>query len=202
MATLQDIDAIAVSLSRAFMDDPVWEFLLPDAASRIRRLNRYFLTAMRLQHLPHSTSYTDAARVGAALWDPPGHWRMTPAQYFRGTPGMIRSFGKGGIRAVRTLSVVEKRHPATPLHYYLAILGTDPGHQGKGVGSSLLKPVLDRCDHDGVGAYLESSKESNIALLLAAWIRGDDRGACCRAVLWSGRCGGTLECPRRARHGP
>ena len=59
--------------------------------------------------------------------------------------------------------MVEKRHPATPLHYYLAILGTDPDHQGKGIGSSLLKPVLDRCDDDGVGAYLESSKESNIA---------------------------------------
>jgi GNAT superfamily N-acetyltransferase len=163
VATAEDIDAIAVSLSRAFMDDPVWEYLLPDSTSREWRLKRYFSTAMRLQHLPHSTSYTDAARVGAALWDPPGHWRVTPGQYVRGIPGMVRCFGSGISRAVRTLSVVEKRHPATPLHYYLAILGTDPDHQGKGVGSSVLEPVLDRCDNDGVGAYLESSKESNIA---------------------------------------
>ena len=27
----------------------------------------------------------------------------------------------------------------------------------------LLKPVLDRCDDEGLGAYLESSKEENIA---------------------------------------
>ena len=59
VATTEDVDAIAVSLSRAFMDDPVWEYLLPDVASRQRRLNTYFMTALRLQHLPHSTSYTD-----------------------------------------------------------------------------------------------------------------------------------------------
>ncbi len=88
---------------------------------------------------------------------------MTPSQYLRGTPGFIRSFGTGTLNAVRTLSTVEKRHPASPPHYYLAVLGTDPDLQGKGIGSSLLKPVLDMCDRDGVGAYLESSKEQNIA---------------------------------------
>lgn len=163
VANKEDIDAIAASLSRAFVDDPVWEYLLPDAASRPKRLVRYFVTAMRLQHVPHSSSYTNTARAGAALWDPPGHWRMSPSQFLRGGPGFVRSFGKRTTSAIRTLSVIEKRHPAAPPHYYLAILGTDPDHQGKGVGSSLLRPVLDKCDNDGAGAYLESSKESNIA---------------------------------------
>jgi ribosomal protein S18 acetylase RimI-like enzyme len=43
------------------------------------------------------------------------------------------------------------------------VLGTAAGSQGKGVGSAVLAPVLKRCDEDGIGAYLESSKESNIA---------------------------------------
>ena len=47
-------------------------------------------------------------------------------------------------------------------HYYLSVLGTDPDQQGGGVGSALLGPVLDRCDADGIAAYLESSKESNV----------------------------------------
>ena len=163
VATSQDIAAIAFSLSRAFEDDPVWEYLLPDAASRLQRLSRYFATAMGLQHLQHSSSYTDAARSGAALWDPPGHWRMTASQFVRGAPRFVRCFGRHTTRAIRTLSVVEKRHPASPPHYYLAMLGTDPDHQGKGVASAVLSPVLDTCDQDGIGAYLESSKESNIA---------------------------------------
>ena len=47
-------------------------------------------------------------------------------------------------------------------HWYLAILGTDPPHQGKGVGGALLAPVLTRCDTEGTGAYLESSKPDNV----------------------------------------
>jgi GNAT superfamily N-acetyltransferase len=42
------------------------------------------------------------------------------------------------------------------------VLGTDTAHQGKGIGSSLLAPILATCDEEGLPAYLESSKESNI----------------------------------------
>jgi len=42
------------------------------------------------------------------------------------------------------------------------VLGTDPQHQGKGIGSALLAPVLAKCDAEGIPAYLESSKERNI----------------------------------------
>ena len=56
---------------------------------------------------------------------------------------------------------IERSHPPAP-HYYLAVLGTDPEAQGRGVGSALMRPVLDACDRDGIPAYLESSKERNI----------------------------------------
>ena len=46
---------------------------------------------------------------------------------------------------------------------YLSIIGTDPAAQGRGVGSALLEPVLRQCDEDGIPAYLESSKERNVA---------------------------------------
>ncbi|MGH2912475.1 MAG: GNAT family N-acetyltransferase, partial [Solirubrobacteraceae bacterium] len=46
---------------------------------------------------------------------------------------------------------------------YLAVLGTEPDMQGQGLGSAVLEPVLRQCDNDGVAAYLESSKERNIA---------------------------------------
>jgi len=57
---------------------------------------------------------------------------------------------------------VERRRPRGP-HWYLATLGTDPPRQGRGVGSALLCDVLRRCDEEGLLAYLESSKERNVA---------------------------------------
>jgi ribosomal protein S18 acetylase RimI-like enzyme len=57
---------------------------------------------------------------------------------------------------------MEKAHGEHPDHYYLAVLGTRPDQQGQGIGSALMGPVLAKCDAEGVGAYLESSKESNV----------------------------------------
>jgi GNAT superfamily N-acetyltransferase len=57
---------------------------------------------------------------------------------------------------------LERHHPVRPPHWYLAVLGAEPASQGKGLGSAVLAPVLEQCDADGVGAYLESSKERNI----------------------------------------
>jgi len=39
-----------------------------------------------------------------------------------------------------------------------------PVHQGKGYGSALLRPVLERCDREKQLAYLESSNPGNIPL--------------------------------------
>ena len=46
-------------------------------------------------------------------------------------------------------------HPPEP-HYYLEFLGTRRGQQSRGGGTAVLQPMLDRCDAEGVPAYLES----------------------------------------------
>lgn len=63
---------------------------------------------------------------------------------------------------VRGLLRAQSMHPEEPPHAYLAILGTDPAAQGRGLGSAMMAPVLEQCDRDGLGAYLESSKDQNI----------------------------------------
>ena len=49
------------------------------------------------------------------------------------------------------------------MHWYLGILGVDPRHQGEGLGARLIDHTLDRLDREGLPAYLETDKESNLA---------------------------------------
>ncbi len=156
-----DVRPVVASLARAFTDDPLMAYLVPDRRTRPRRTATLFSSVLRFQHLAHGASYTDEGCHGAALWDPPGHWRMTLGQIARSTPGSVRALRTGMVRAMRVLTTMERRHPREE-HWYLAVIGTDPDHQGRGIGSALMAPVLRRCDDEGIGAYLESSNQANV----------------------------------------
>jgi len=153
---------ISDALADAFFDDPVMSFLLPDPASRRRRLTRLFGVLLRGHYLPHQGVWTTSALEGAAMWAPPGHAVIPPVVILRNTPAMISALGTNALRSLRVLTHVEKLHPREP-HWYLGVLGTRTALQGKGIGSALLEPVLERCDAQGIPAFLESSKHSNIA---------------------------------------
>ena len=162
MATVGDLPALSTTLAEAFFDDPVMSWILREEESRSRRLARLFGVQLRGHYLPLATVWTTPDQGGAALWAPPGHAIIAPTTILRYLPDMIRALGRHALRALRTLNHVERLHPKEP-HWYLGVLGTRPSEQGKGIGSALLGPALDRCDGDGIGAYLESSKHSNIA---------------------------------------
>ena len=62
---------------------------------------------------------------------------------------------------VSALTAVEKVHPKEE-HYYLEVLGTHQDKQSKGIGTAVISHMLDRCDAEGMPAYLESSNPRNI----------------------------------------
>jgi GNAT superfamily N-acetyltransferase len=47
-------------------------------------------------------------------------------------------------------------------HWYLSIVGLKPSHQNKGLGSSLISPVLELSDSKGLMTYLETFTPRNI----------------------------------------
>ncbi len=157
----EDIQPMAAALARAFDDDPVMAWAFGRAPRRVRRLRRFFAHEARRHRLRGEVLTTDDLE-GGAYWDPPEHWRVTWGQFLRQVPTFAPLLGPRLPRVVRGLQVIEDVHPRQP-HWYLAVLGTDPPAQGHGVGARLLQPVLDRCDRQGIGAYLESSKEQNLA---------------------------------------
>lgn len=149
-------------LARAFVDDPVAAHLIPSHRRRPRGLRTFFRLQLTKDLLPHGGVFTTEDRAGAALWAPPG--KPVPrglAMLLGVLPVAPYVVGRNFSRTIRCLAQIEAIHPREP-HWYLATLGTDPPRQGRGIGSALLQPVLERCDAEGVRAYLESSKEANV----------------------------------------
>jgi ribosomal protein S18 acetylase RimI-like enzyme len=162
-ATLADVDDVADALVRAFADDPLMMYLFQTDEGRAKKSRMFFVTdAKRAIGKAKGRVETsdDGDAKGGAIWFAPNQWRTGGLELLGQLP-MLFQMGRETPRALNVLSQVEKVHPKEP-HWYLGVLGTDPKHQGKGVGSALLAPVLAKCDEEGVPAYLESSKERNI----------------------------------------
>jgi GNAT superfamily N-acetyltransferase len=161
LATSAEAAKLSAMLGRAFLDDPVQLYLFPDEATRLKKVERLFGTFLRAHYVKQGATLTTSAHEGVAMWAPPGHATFTPLEILSQAGPMLRSFGLGIPRALKVLDTIEKQHPSEP-HWYLGVLGTDPVHQGKGIGASVLQPILERCDREGIPAYLESSKDRNV----------------------------------------
>ncbi len=164
VATDTDVPGVCAMLARAFDDDPVARYLVPSARRRAPALRAFFRLQLRNDHyLDFGGAFTTDDHAGAATWAPPGKPRMTGLRALLSVVPLAPYYAGPALpRALRFLGQLEAAHPTEP-HWYLATLGTEPALQGRGIGSALLAPVLARCDSDGVRAYLESSKEHNIA---------------------------------------
>ena len=155
-----DVPFLAASQARAFYDDPLQVWALPDESTRLDVLTRLFALMIREASLPLGESYTDDTRSVAALWAPPGRW-LVDAQTAGRLDGMADIVGDRIPWMRRCWEAISGVHPAEP-HFYLSGLGTDPPRQGQGLGSAAMAPVLERCDAQGIPAYLESTKERNV----------------------------------------
>jgi GNAT superfamily N-acetyltransferase len=164
-ATVGDVPRLAHALARAFYDDPVFKWLVPNDAERIRRSARGFAFYLCKVYLPHEECYMTADGTGGAMWVPPDKWRLSPFAQLRLAPGMVVALGRRLPQTLRAVNTIESKHPHQA-HYYLAFVGLEPELQGKGIGTALLRPILDRCDRDRIPAYLEASAPRNRAYYL------------------------------------
>jgi GNAT superfamily N-acetyltransferase len=158
-ATTDDDPAVATALARAFADDPVMEWLVPES-SRERRLRGFFTAELHHAHANGLVLTTDD-QAGGALWLAPKRWKVGTRELLHALPATVRAFGRRIPTALKLHEAMEEAHPSDE-HWYLSVLGTDPAHQGNGVGRTLIEAVTDRCDTTGIGAYLESSKAANV----------------------------------------
>ena len=156
-----DVARLSHALAQAFYDDPVFAWFWPRQSRRYERIVRFF-RGMSLERstLPFGHVYTTDAVAGGALWLPPGEGQSSTMETIRLVPEMVRVWGRDIGRAFKGISLMEANHPHED-HWYLWFLGVAPEWRGAGLGSALLRPVLDRCDAGGMPAYLEATSPLN-----------------------------------------
>jgi ribosomal protein S18 acetylase RimI-like enzyme len=154
---------VASVLAAAFESDPAFTWVLNDAPGRLAVLKRGFTLFLERLWLHQGESYTTDAIAGAAIWERPGEWKVSPLMQLRMAPALIGAFGRHAPRLLRANVAMESGHP-DEAHYYLPFVGVAPEWQGRGIGAALLRPVLERCDRERLGAYLEASSPRNRAL--------------------------------------
>jgi ribosomal protein S18 acetylase RimI-like enzyme len=166
-------DQAAVSLGRAFVNDPTFKAIFPDITEPVARgehladLFRVILAIERRNGQPVFGVVDNGRVVGAAVTEGVGHpgaFSMIVGGLGQ-MPRMVRAIGWGGIvRALNMFSVLAENHPKEP-HLYLQILGVDPPFQGKHYGAALLKRLrLEASVRPEIaGVYLETATEANVA---------------------------------------
>ena len=158
-----ELPRLAAVLAKAFYDDPPVAWVVPDDARRLRIMERGFDLYLRKIWFPQDECYTTDHISGAAVWELPDQWKVGAVQQLGLLPSMAVIYGRFLPRLIRAITALESNHPEDP-HYYLPFVGVAPEWQGRGIGAALMKPILDRCDKDGIPAYLEATTPRNRAL--------------------------------------
>src|ERR1700752_3794045 len=102
---------MSVALARAFYDDPVMTWMLPDDRSRLKALTRAFAGLARLHFLPRAASEVggrDGVVGAATLWDPPGRLKSSRLEELLMTPLMLWAFRSRVPASVRVMELMEK----------------------------------------------------------------------------------------------
>ncbi|QCD58188.1 GNAT family N-acetyltransferase [Streptomyces hawaiiensis] len=153
-----DRELIVRLLDEAFQDDPVSGWVFPGAEDR------------RAKHPGLMAAFTDivlaAGRIdvtedgsACALWlsVPAGEGHDDHDAEDEGPAQVREAVDPDNERIERIGRLTAAIHPTGRAHEYLWMIGVAPGRQGEGLGTALVEAVLDRCDREGLPAYLEAS---------------------------------------------
>lgn len=159
--------AVREILARAFLDYPLMRYANARLARRRRGAATLYGGILR-DTLRHGEVHVTAELEGACCWLPPGVGLPTLARELRaGMLALPLGFGWSGFQRLVQFDHVQRelheRHAVGP-HWFLAAIGVDPAHQGRGIAGALMAPGLARADEQRTCCYLETHVPENVRL--------------------------------------
>ena len=160
-----DIATVSRTLAAAFDDDPVFNWFIRQDERHGEAVEQLLRGGVELAVREHGECYLLEDERGAAVWQPSGYERPppTPEQRERLVAGICNT-PEGRRRFAQFAELMAEHHPAEPPNFYLGAIGVLPAVQRGGLGSLLIRAVLDRCDREGIPASLISTRERNLPL--------------------------------------
>ncbi len=161
--TQADFSELVPMMIRAFSEDPVIRYVVPDEREWSRIVVPYYRRVLQTAML-RGYGLTDAQVRGVSIWELPNH-RVSLPVHFLELLGMTNILRRNLMRAIRIQSFTANYRP-TRSHLYLTYIATDPAAHNRGIGSALLTPMLKLADRERLPIYLECSNHHNIAFYL------------------------------------
>jgi ribosomal protein S18 acetylase RimI-like enzyme len=164
----KELAAAAQVGKRAFFNDPFFSFLFPTEKMRERSLPIFFRTVFA--HMgPKGRIVTVRNErdeiVGIAAWQTTGGYPLSVGVQLGQMPGSISAMfprGKSFSDGFKYMAALTTAH-TKDAQWYLMVLCADPSDQRSGVGTMLLEHAFEMVDVEGVGSYLETPRDDNVA---------------------------------------
>lgn len=163
-------------LDKAFQDDPVSGWVFPGEDHR-RTTHHRLMAAFTDIVLAEGRIDLVEDGTGCALWlSVPAAEPADAADAAGDEAVRLREQADPDNERVELIArLMAEVHPAGRAHAYLWMVGVTPGHQGRGLGTALIRRALDRCDREGLPAYLEASSLRSIGLYERLGFAATDR---------------------------
>jgi ribosomal protein S18 acetylase RimI-like enzyme len=153
------IDALAAVYARAFLDDPIVRWPLPDTPDVHDRIRQVF-APIYLGIADNGVIWEAGDASGFAVWIPAG----AADDMFESDAAVQRSLAPltadDGERYRVLWDWIEARVPTDV--WYLDAIAVEPSRQGQGVGGALMRHGLDAAAGAGVDAFLETALARNV----------------------------------------
>ena len=161
-----DLKRVGEMVGGTFADDTAVKYLFGDVSEKTR--NRYCQTTYRSMFGDAIMISTDAAIDNLIVLCPPGY-RGIPTMRFLRSGGLATVFGLG-LGAMKRSIAFEKNAVAVRNRYsddktwYLMTFAVRAGKTHQGLGSAILRPVLEWMDKNHYSVYLETDKAVNVEM--------------------------------------
>ena len=161
-ALRSDFSTIIETWTDAFARDPYLRWVQPDDVAWPRFAAEWFDLILNLT-FERGHTYISESGDAATAWIPPDLSLVGPDDFARGVEILTRHAGAERAGDAAQMIVAARAHALEEPHWTLQYIGVRSLSQGTGLGTSITKPLLERCSRERLPCSLVSTNAANVA---------------------------------------